>query len=86
MPAIGRTKAMTNYTLRDAATMESVAASEETLEAAVDHMDCERIALLLDSPPEPRELEFVITPTRSRARGAMPSCVTPPDLQRDSRT
>ncbi len=52
---------MINYTLRVAATVDPVAAREDTLEAAVDHLDRERLAFLLDSPNEPRELELVIT-------------------------
>lgn len=51
---------MTKYTLRDAATMEPVA-REATLETAVGHLDCERLAFALNPPPETRELELVIT-------------------------
>jgi hypothetical protein len=51
---------MSIYTVRDAVTLAPLA-SETNLEAAIDHLDSERLAFLLNPPPAISELELLIT-------------------------
>jgi hypothetical protein len=52
--------AMTTYTVRDARTFTPLA-SGATLDAATGHLPGERLAFLLNPPPDMGELELVIT-------------------------
>lgn len=51
---------MTSYTVRDTATMRPVT-STATLDDAVEQLQTERLAFLLNPPPELDVLELVIT-------------------------